>query len=149
MTTALNTSASPKKSIGASPRKAMRVLLVEDSPLLRETIMDLLSASNCLQFAGIAPTQDEAISLINSQPFDMLIVDIELAQGNGFEVIRATQKDSYPFHQPIVVILTNHAYNNYKQLAKTLGVEYFFDKSMDFDLAIDTIEREAQKFITD
>jgi hypothetical protein len=43
-------------------------------------------------------------------------------------------------------MLTNHANSQYRKLAKELGVNYFFDKSMDFDLAIETIELEAEKF---
>ena len=43
-------------------------------------------------------------------------------------------------------MLTNHANAQYRRLAKDLGVKYFFDKSMDFDLAIETIELEANRF---
>ena len=43
-------------------------------------------------------------------------------------------------------ILTNHANSHYRSMAKDLGVHYFFDKSMDFDLAIEAIELEAERF---
>ena len=75
-----------------SPR-LMKVLLVEDSALLREAIMDILSSCTSLTFAGIAVTQNEAIDKLHQEQFDLALVDIELAQGNGFEVIRATQTD--------------------------------------------------------
>lgn len=126
----------------------MRVLLVEDSILLRDTIMDILGGAFGLQFDGLAATQSEAIDLIYKQPYDMLILDIELAEGNGFEVLKATQASDYPFPRPVYIIFTNHAYPQYRLLAKQLGVEHFFDKSMDFDVAMETIEDEARKFAT-
>ena len=124
----------------------MRVLLVEDSILLRDTMMEILEGAFGLQFDGIAATQADAIALLQHQAFDMLILDIELAQGNGFEVLKATQADDYPFPQPVYIIFTNHAYPQYRLLARQLGVEHFFDKSMDFDVAMETIEEEARKF---
>jgi DNA-binding NarL/FixJ family response regulator len=126
----------------------MKVLIVEDSALLREALMEILQGCPGLSFEGSASTQDEAISLLQEHPFDMLMVDIELVQGNGFEVIKATQLETYPFPKPLYVVLTNHAHSQYRELAKQLGVNYFFDKSMDFELAIETIEAEAKKFLT-
>jgi len=124
----------------------MRVLLVEDSVLLRESIMESLDGCFGLQFDAVAAKQSEAVALLHQRAFDMLIVDIELAEGNGFEVLKAAQVESHRFGKAIYIILTNHAYPQYRQLAKKLDVDYFFDKSMDFDLAIETIETEARKF---
>lgn len=126
--------------------RKMKVLLVEDSILLRDAIVNILSDCPDLTFTGVALSQDEAIHQLYQQPFDLLLVDIELAQGNGFEVIKATQQDDYPFSRPAYFILTNHTYPQYRQIARALGVEHFFDKSMDFDLAIETIEAQAAKF---
>ena len=124
----------------------MKVLLVEDSVLIRDTLIDILSGSNDLSIDGVAATQNKAIELLDKQQFDMLLVDIELSQGNGFEVIKHTLEEGYPYSQPVFVMLTNHAHPQYRSLAKNLGVKYFFDKSMDFDLAIEMIEYEATQF---
>jgi DNA-binding NarL/FixJ family response regulator len=126
--------------------KPMKVLLVEDSVLIRDALMEVLSGDNNLKVDGIAATQSNALALLDTQQFDMLLLDIELAEGNGFEVIRHTQKTGYPFKAPVLIMLTNHANSQYRKLAKDLGVKYFFDKSLDFDLAIETIEREAAMF---
>jgi DNA-binding NarL/FixJ family response regulator len=124
----------------------MKVLLVEDSVLIRDALMEVLSSDSNLKVDGIAATQSNALALLDTQQFDMLLLDIELAEGNGFEVIRHTQKTGYPFKAPVLIMLTNHANSQYRKLAKDLGVKYFFDKSLDFDLAIETIEREAEMF---
>ncbi len=132
----------------ASISNPMKVLLVEDSILIRDALIEVLSGTGDLTVKGVAATQNSAIKLLDEQQFDMLLVDIELAEGNGFEVIKHTQTKDYSFHQPVFVMLTNHANSQYRRLAKDLGVKYFFDKSMDFDLAIETIELEANRFST-
>ena len=124
----------------------MKVLLVEDSILIRNMLIEILNHASDLIVNGIATTQNSAISLLDEQQFDMLLVDIELAEGNGFEVVRHTLKENYSFKPPLFVMLTNHTNPQYRRIAKELGVHYFFDKSMDFDLAIETIELEAGKF---
>lgn len=124
----------------------MKMLLVEDSTLLREVLFETINSLNNVAVDGTADTQHKAIELLNEKPFDILLLDIELAQGNGFEVIRHIQKELYPFNQPVLMMLTNHAHPHYRSVAKSLGVHYFFDKSMDFDLAIEAIELEASRF---
>ena len=124
----------------------MKVLLVEDSVLIRDALLEILSGDENLIVDGVAATQKKAITLLDDKEFDMLLLDIELAEGNGFEVIKFTQTPGYPHPTPIVMMFTNHANTYYRALAKKLQIPYFFDKSMDFDLAIETIEFEAEQF---
>ena len=65
----------------------MKVLLVEDSVLIRDALIEILSGAKNLTVDGIAATQNNALALLDTQQFDMLLLDIELAEGNGFEVI--------------------------------------------------------------
>ena len=124
----------------------MKMLLVEDSTLLREVLFETINNLDNVAVTGTAATRQKAIHLLDEKGFDILLLDIELAEGTGFEVIQHVQKPGYPFKQPIMIMLTNHAHPHYRSLAKTLGVHYFFDKSMDFDLAIEAIELEANRF---
>lgn len=132
------------KQKNSSPQ--MKMLLVEDSKLLRAILLDAIGHLNNITVNATSATQEHAIALLDETAFDIVLLDIELAQGNGFEVIRHIQQENYAFKQPVLMMLTNHAHPHYRNLAKTLGVPYFFDKSMDFDLAIDAIELEADRF---
>ena len=134
------------KPLIASGTKPMKMLIVEDSTLLREVLFESINNLKNLSVEGMAATQTKAISLLNEIQFDILLLDIELTEGNGFEVIKHTKKPHYPFKAPILMMLTNHANPHYRSMAKDLGVHYFFDKSMDFDLAIQAIEFEANVF---
>lgn len=123
----------------------MQVLLVEDSPILRESIKEMLGGCQSVFIEEFAETEQQAIALLDKKQFDIMIVDIELAQGNGFEVVKHTRQSCYPYTPPKTVMLTNHNNKYYKKLAKLYGVEYFFDKSMQFEEAIETIEIESKK----
>lgn len=124
----------------------MRILLVEDSKLLRDSITEMLSGCQNLSVDAYASNSHDAISLLRNNKFDLIIADIELTEGNGFDVVKFTDSKEYPYDKPVTVMLTNHSNSYYKNLAKQLGVKYFYDKSMDFETAIDTIESEAKKF---
>jgi DNA-binding NarL/FixJ family response regulator len=135
-----------KKRVEESTIDDMNVLLVEDSEMLRNVIKESLTECSQVAVSGVAATQLEAIALLDEQQFDMMVVDIELADGNGFEVIKHTLESNYPFKPPVAVMLTNHAYTHYRRSAHELGVNYFFDKSMEFDKAVETIISEADRF---
>ena len=139
-------SKSSAKSLKVGIANPMKMLLVEDSTLLREVLCETIDNLNNLSVGGMAATQSKAIALLNEIQFDILLLDIELSEGNGFEVIKHTKKSDYAFKAPIIMMLTNHANQHYRNMAKDLGVHYFFDKSMDFDLAMQAIEFEAERF---
>lgn len=124
----------------------MRVLLVEDSQLLRDSLMEMLSGCTHVKIDDYATNKQEAISLLDAKEYDFMIADIELAQGNGFEVVKHTLNPEYPFKRPLTLMLTNHTNGYFKNLANQLGVKYFYDKSMDFETAIQTIEDESKNF---
>ena len=124
----------------------MRVLLVEDSKILREAIKEMLKDCARVNIDDHATNKLEAISLLDTKEYDFMIADIELAEGNGFEVVKHTLSPDYKFKRPLTLMLTNHAHGYYKSIAKQLGVKYFYDKSMDFETAIQTIEEESKNF---
>lgn len=124
-------------------RERIHVMLVEDSTLIREALREALDSSSVASFDGFAATSAEAIAILRSRRFDMVVVDIELAHGTGFDVLQDIKEPDFPYPPPISMVLTNHAYVIYRHRAQALGVKYFFDKSMHFDEAIAAIEKEA------
>lgn len=130
-------------------RERIHVMLVEDSALIREALREALDGSSVARFDGFAATAAEAIATLRSRRFDMVVVDIELARGTGFDVLQELNKPDFPYPPPISMVLTNHAYVIYRHRAQALGVKYFFDKSMHFDEAIEAIEKEATTLLDD
>ena len=65
-----------------------RVLLIEDSTVLSRRMVDLLSEPGRIAVAAQAATQSDAVLRLQEATYDVLVVDIELAEGNGVAVIR-------------------------------------------------------------
>lgn len=117
--------------INDSQAGELKVLLVEDSPLLADQISELLASTSVAQPVGVAATERDAIDLNAKHNPDLLILDLHLRQGTGFGVLRALSHDA---NKPTVVVLTNYALPQYRQQALALGANHFLDKSADFDL---------------
>ena len=67
----------------------MRVLIVEDNPSLLENICQFLirEGHTCYEATNVLEASDALIS----QPVDMVILDIMLPDGEGFEVLSCIQ----------------------------------------------------------
>ena len=79
----------------------MRMLLVEDDAAIVASLMDLLRSEG--YETRCADGQDAAVELLRSERFDLALVDVALAQGNGFAVCAAA-KACDP--APAVIFLT-------------------------------------------
>ena len=110
----------------ATSNRQLRIYLVEDSPILLSRLIELLQGVG-VTLVGHANSAMVAIAEITTLAPDAIIVDIALKSGNGFEVLRALagRKDD----RPVRIVLTNYTSAPYRNAAKRLGVEYFFDKS--------------------
>jgi len=108
-----------------------RVLLVEDSEVLSRRLVDLLSEPGSVAVAAQAATQSEALSRLRDATFDVLVVDIELAEGNGVAVVRNVRQLYPPETQPLIVVLTNYASDFVRDHCYAAGADYFLDKMRD------------------
>ena len=118
----------------SSPGTQRRVLLIEDSAVLTRRLIDLLSEPGRVEVAAQAATQSEAVMRLQEGGFDVLVVDIELAEGNGVAVIRHARQLYPPDAQPLVVVLTNYASDFVRDHCFAAGADYFLDKMRDIAL---------------
>ncbi|MGH8227369.1 MAG: response regulator [Steroidobacteraceae bacterium] len=108
-----------------------RILLVEDSAALSRRLVDLLSEPGRLTVAAQASTQSLALRKLEETRYDVLVVDIELAEGNGVAVIRQARQLYSPEAQPLIVVLTNYASDFVRDHCFAAGADYFLDKMRD------------------
>lgn len=108
-----------------------RILLIEDSAVLSRRLIDLLSEPGRVCVTAQAATQSEALLRLQEATYDVLVVDIELAEGNGVAVIRQVRQLYPPDAQPVVVVLTNYASDFVREHCFAAGADYFLDKMRD------------------
>lgn len=95
-----------------------RVLLVDDHPILREGLAQVIANAADLTVCGQAATSTEALALIEQTPPDIAVVDIFLEGSNGIELTKAI-RDRWP--QVKVLILSMHDESVYALRALRAG----------------------------
>src|SRR5262245_13280785 len=85
----------------------LRVYLVEDSALLCERMVELLTDPGRIEFAGQAETEGAAVAGISECRPDAVIVDIRLRERTGVHVLRYVAHKNRTGGHPQVNVVTN------------------------------------------
>lgn len=118
--------------------RKLRVLIADDSAVLRERLVNELSELGRVEIIGEARDGLEAIDFINKLKPHVVILDIRMPKYNGIKVLESIAKEST---HPIIIVLTNYPYPAYRKRCIEAGARYFFDKSTQFDKALDVVKR--------
>ena len=117
-----------------------KVFLVEDSLPVRERLSALLTAGGTNEIVGTAAGAREAIAAILAARPDAVVLDLNLAQGSGFDVLRAV-RDAAP--EIDFYMLSNFASEPYRRHAASLGARGFFDKTSEFERVREILAERA------
>ena len=118
----------------------MKVFLVEDSPLVLQRLTEMLGAIPGTSIVGSAGSVAEAIAGILAAKPSVVVLDLKLAQGSGFDVLSAIHE-----REPGIdfYMLSNFASEPYRRHAERLGALGFFDKTSEFERVRDVVARRA------
>jgi Response regulator containing a CheY-like receiver domain and an HTH DNA-binding domain len=107
-----------------------KVLVVDDSEVIRNRLLYLLADINGLNVVGQAGNAAEGYALYRSLDPDIIILDIRMPGESGISLLQKIKQDS---QATIIAILTNYPYSAYRKRCMELGADYFFDKSTEFE----------------
>jgi DNA-binding NarL/FixJ family response regulator len=102
-----------------------RVFIVDDHPLVREGLTNLINSQSDLIVCGEAKDSSEAIDAITKEPPDVAIIDISLTNESGLELIKNLVKQ---FPQVAVVVLSMHDESLYAERALRAGARGYVMK---------------------
>jgi two-component system OmpR family response regulator len=113
-----------------------RAYIVEDSPTIRENLIETLQELAMIEAVGSAETETEGRQWLAQHDgyWDLAIIDLFLKEGSGLNILQAcrarrpTQK---------MVVLSNHATNDVRWRCSQLGADAVFDKSTEIDALVD------------
>jgi DNA-binding NarL/FixJ family response regulator len=110
----------------------MRLFLVEDNPRLQHLLRESLGELDGLEIVHAVTSQTAATHWLAEHPddWDLAVVDIFLAEGHGFEVLRQCRMRR---PEQKVVVLTNYTREPVRDSAEKLGADAVFDKSFEWD----------------
>ena len=120
----------------------IRTLIVDDEPLARERLRTLLADRAAIDVIGECATGAEAVDAIRRQRPELVLLDVQMPELDGFEVLQAIAPDEWP----AVIFVT--AYDQYALRAFDVNaVDYLlkpFDRAR-FERALGRAEAELRE----
>jgi DNA-binding NarL/FixJ family response regulator len=114
------------------------VLIVDDSPLIvRRLTRSLKGLKNVKQILH-AGSFTEAMNILAVLKPDLLLLDINLPDKSGIDLLRTISVNKWELK---VIMFTNNSTEYYRNLCKSLGAYYFFDKTNEFEKIPDFIRQ--------
>lgn len=120
----------------------MRVFVVDDSSLVRERLIALLSEVEGVDVVGAADNADEGIDSIRKLKPDVAVLDIRMPSGSGIMILEAVKREE---GSPCIIMLTNYPYPQYRKKCMDAGADYFFDKSSEFHKVTEVLAGMVQR----
>lgn len=118
----------------------IRVLLVDDEPLLRRSLSIVIDHEPGVDVVGEAETGVQAIEQTRRFKPDVVLMDIRMPDGNGIDATRAISSDP-ALEDTKVVVLTMFELDEYVYGALTAGASAFLLKDATPQQLIDAIRR--------
>ncbi|HEX4926569.1 MAG TPA: response regulator [Burkholderiales bacterium] len=120
----------------------MQIYIVEDSAAVRTRLTAMLGEVPGAEVAGASAGATQATrEILESRP-EVVILDLNLAEGGGFDVLRALRAEAPEID---VFMLSNFSAYPYRQLAERLGARGFFDKTTEFGRVREALAAKAKE----
>jgi two-component system LytT family response regulator len=119
--------------------KKIKVLVADDEPLARERLAGLLSSEPDVDVVAQARDGEEAVTHIHDHTPDLVFLDVQMPQMNGFDVIEAVGTDK----MPLVIFVT--AYDQHALKAFQVRALDYLLKPFDRERFTDALQRARKQ----
>jgi two-component system LytT family response regulator len=120
----------------------LRLLVVDDEPLIRLGLRNALSRVPGVEIVGECESGAQAIHSILSEEIDLVLLDVQMPDCTGLEVVRQIG----PQRMPMVVFVT--AYDEYAVKAFEMNAVDYLLKPFDDERLRNSIERVRERYAT-
>jgi DNA-binding NarL/FixJ family response regulator len=126
--------------------KVLRILIVEDHPIMRFGIAAIVNAQPDMTVVGQAETAAQALDLFRATHPDLTLMDLRLPDGSGVAVIRAICAENPSAR---VVVLTTYEGDEDIHQALAAGAQGYLIKGMSHELLLKALRRveKGQRFL--
>lgn len=120
----------------------MKVLIVDDSPIIRERLAELLTEIEGIEIVAQAKDADQAADLVKALQPDVAIVDVRMPKRSGMDLIEDVKNARRP---PKIIMLTNFPTPENRAKCLSQGADYFFDKASDLEEVLTVLKDLMQE----
>jgi DNA-binding NarL/FixJ family response regulator len=123
------------------PEADLRVVIVDDHPIVRHGTAAVLEQAPGVHIVGTAADGESAIRLVNEHRPDVMVLDLGLPDVSGIDVAQRVRAN---WPEVAVVVLTGYASANYGQILPQLGVCSVVHKSAPSEQLVTAIRAAAE-----
>lgn len=125
-------------------RNRSRVLLVEDNPVNRTLAVRLLEKRGCV--VAVAVNGREAVTAVAKESFDIVLMDVQMPEMDGFEATAAIrQREKETGNQIPIIAMTAHALKGDEQRCLEAGMDGYISKPIRVHDLFTTMESVMSK----
>ncbi len=136
------TATKPKCAVRPAPaatdKSKYRIILVEDHPIVRQGLAQLINLQPGLSVVGEAETAARALELIRATKFDLVVLDVSLPKTNGLELIKQVKAEK---PQLPMLVISMHDEMLYAERALRAGARGYVMKKEPSEKMILAINR--------
>ena len=108
----------------------MKVLVADNSVLVRERLVALVSEVEAIDLVGQAGNAGETLGCLDRFNPDVVILDSRTIDRNGLQVLKKIKAGQAA---PVVIVLSTDPYPQYREMCRRLGADFFLDKDTEFE----------------
>jgi CheY-like chemotaxis protein len=128
-------------------RSEWKVLAVDDEADNLSLISDILSFSD----VTVVPAESgqQAIDLLDGRPYTMALVDLQMPQITGWDVIKHVRESGKPeLRQMLVIAITAYAMRGDRERVLEAGFDGYISKPIDVDKFMQTLQTIVDEYQT-
>jgi PAS domain S-box-containing protein len=119
--------------------RGIRLLLAEDTPANQKIMTYILEDIGC--YADVAANGLDVIDMFEEQPYDIILMDVQMPEMDGFETTRYI-RSSYPEpSQPWIIAMTAHAMKGDRERCLAAGMNDYIGKPVLIEELIEVLAR--------
>ena len=118
----------------------MKVLIAEDSPLVADRLVELLSELEHVEIIGPVANGHQALQFFHEFRPAVVLLDLQMPGRNGLETLIEIRKLDAAC---AVVMLTNYDLPEFRAACSHAGADFFLRKSAEFERAVEIVRELA------
>ena len=138
-TAAVPTAAKPKIDATLAERHPLRILLAEDNVVNQKLALRLLQQMGYR--ADVASNGIEAVESIGRQPYDLVLMDVQMPEMDGLEATRRIVATWPPDRRPRIVAMTANAMQGDREACLAAGMDDYVTKPIRVDALVEALNQ--------